>query len=379
MADARYDCIVLGTGGVGSAALYHLARRGVRVLGLDQFPPGHDHGSSHGDSRIIRLAYFEHPDYVPLLHRAFDLWQQLQDQITTDIFHRCGVLQVGPTDGNVIGGLTRAAELHDLRIERLSEQDLADRFPGFAVDQGLSAIHDPNGGILRVEDCIRSHISLAKEAGAALIVGEPVVAWQSVGDGVRIDTTQSSYLCSRLVITPGSWAPALLPALADHFRILRKSLFWFDNESPSYRLSDNCPVFLFERGEHTFYGFPQLDDRGVKVADHAGGRVFRTPQKADRAIDTTELEAVSLFLRQCLPDVGHQLNHHVTCMYTMSTDGHFLVGQYPGKTNVHFAAGLSGHGFKFAPVLGQALADLTIDGRTSLPIGFLSPDRFVSK
>ena len=375
MADTQYDCIVLGTGG-GSAALYHLASRGVRVLGLDQFPPGHDQGSSHGDTRIIRLVYFEHPDYVPLLRRAFDLWQQLAEASSLDIFQRCGILQAGPLEGEVISGLRRAAEAHRLELTTLSADDVKNQFPGFRVEDDMTALYDPNGGILRVEDCIRTHISLAKVAGASLVVGEPVVRWQAEGNVVRVQTTKSTFLTNKLIITPGPWANRQLPALAKHFKILRKSQFWFDNDVPDYQLSSQCPVFLFEHGIHTFYGFPQIDDKGVKIADHAGGRVSRSPQSLDREIDTEELEAVSLFLRQCLPGVGHQLNHHVACMYTMSPDGHFVVGQYPETPNVHFAAGLSGHGFKFATVLGEALADLTLDAKTSLPIGFLSPERF---
>jgi sarcosine oxidase len=375
MADTRYDCIVLGTGGVGSAALYHLASRGLRVLGLDQFPPGHDQGSSHGDTRIIRLVYFEHPDYVPLLRRAFDLWQQLGEQTTLDVFKRCGILQAGPGDGDVIQGLRSAAEAHRLELNTLDEQDIAEQFPGFDIGDDLTVLFDPNGGILRVEDCIRAHVSLAKAAGASLVIGDPVVSWQQIGDSVEVKTKQSTYQCNKLIVTPGPWAAQQLPALSQHFQLLRKSQFWFDNDAPEYLLSNNCPVFLFEHGKHTFYGFPQVDEKGLKIADHAGGRFIKSPKKVDRTIDTEELESVSLFLRQYLPKVGHQLNHHVTCMYTMSPDGHFIVGQYPDAPNVQFAAGLSGHGFKFATVLGEALTDLTLHGQTDLPIDFLSPER----
>jgi sarcosine oxidase len=379
MDDTRYDCIVIGTGGVGSAVLHYLAKQGVRVLGLDQFPPGHDQGSSHGDTRIIRLVYFEHPDYVPLLHRAYDLWQQLSEQCDSQILQRCGILHVGPPDGEVISGLVKAAKAHELEISHLSQADLNSQFPGFRADEHLAAIHDPNGGILRVEDCILAQVSLACDAGAELQTNEPVLSWASVGNGVRVRTSSASFQCNKLIITPGPWAANLLPDLAGNFQILRKSLFWFDNESPDYLLANHCPVFLFERGEHTFYGFPQVDDKGVKLADHAGGHIYHSPEQVDRSIDTAELEAASLFLRQHLPGVGHQLNHHVTCMYTMSPDGHFVVGQYPGEDNVHFAAGLSGHGFKFATVLGEILSDLTLHGTTDLPIDFLSPERLAIK
>ncbi|MBD3646971.1 MAG: FAD-dependent oxidoreductase, partial [Pseudomonadales bacterium] len=164
-------------------------------------------------------------------------------------------------------------------------------------------------------------------------------------------------------------------ALANHFRFLRKSLFWFEDGRKSYAMEDHSPVFLYERGEHTFYGFPSLNDRGVKIGDHSGGRKMRSPKRLKRGIDRKELDESRRFLQEHLPELGTRLTHHTTCMYTMSPDGHFLVGRYPDSERVHLAAGLSGHGFKFASVLGEVLADLTIDGETRHPIDFLNPSR----
>lgn len=375
MADTRYDCIVLGTGGVGSAALYHHARRGVRVLGLDQFPPGHDQGSSHGDSRIIRLAYFEHPDYIPLLRRAFELWRELEEQADTRLLLDSHVLNLGPADGEVITGLKAAASAHDLNIEPLSSAEVTRRFPSIRMAADQQAILDPNAGILKVEDCIRTYVSLAKRAGASLVVGSPVLSWRAVAQGIEVATQQDTYVCEKLVITPGAWASSLLPAIAQHFTIVRKALFWFDGDTSDFRLGD-YPVVLSERAGDTFYAIPRMDAKGVKISNHSGGRECTAPERLDRTLDTTELEAASLFARHHLPSVGPQLNHHTTCMYTMSPDGHFLVGAYPGQANVYLAAGLSGHGFKFASVLGEILADLSTDGVTRHPIEFLNPLRF---
>ncbi len=375
MSGARYDCIVLGTGGVGSATLYHLARQGVRVLGLDQLPPGHDQGSSHGDSRIIRLAYFEHPDYVPLLRRAFELWRDLETKSGTRLLHDSSILQLGPADGEVIPGLRKAAQIHDLNIDPLSAAEVGKRFPFIRMAPDQEAILDANAGILKVEDCVRAHISLAKRAGASLVIGAPVLTWRSVPEGIEVVTQQDTYLCKKLIITPGAWASSLLPAIAHHFTILRKALFWFETDTPDFRLG-TCPVVLSELDGESFYAIPQMDTKGVKISSHTGGRTCPSPEKLDRTLDTRELEAASLFARHHLPAVGPQLNHHTTCMYTMSPDGHFLVGAYPGKDNVNLAAGLSGHGFKFASVLGEILADLTISGSTRHSIGFLSPTRF---
>ncbi|MEX2327990.1 MAG: N-methyl-L-tryptophan oxidase, partial [Pseudomonadales bacterium] len=360
MGSPTYDCIVVGIGGIGSAALYHLARRGAKVLGIDQYPVAHDQGSSHGDTRAIRLVYFEHPDYVPLLKRSLDLWEELNEKSAHCLFHRTGILQSGPASGEVIKGLTAAAAAHDLPMEQLSASEVSDRFKGFSIPSTESAIFDPNGGVLKVEDCIRAHVHLAETHGAALHTPETVRHWYVDKQAVNVETDKGHHKCKELVITPGPWAPRMLPAFAPHLHLLRKSLFWFDNEEESYHIENGCPVFLFEQGKHAFYGFPALDEKGIKVADHNGGRPITSPADLDRHVDTDELGAVSLMLRQYLPAVGHQLNDHTTCMYTMSADGHFIVGHYPEVEQVNVVAGLSGHGFKFAPVLGEIMADLAL-------------------
>lgn len=376
MTGPAYDCIVIGVGGIGSAALYHIARRGGRVLGIDQFGIAHDKGSSHGDSRAIRLAYFEHPDYVPLLRRAYELWDELNNRNKNTLFYRSGILQAGPPGGEVMSGLLKAAEAHQLPIERLSCQAVRRRFPGFNLPESNEAIFDPDGGILRVEDCVRAHIHQALDHDASLKSNETVRHWYKAGKRVTVDTDHATYTCNHLIITPGPWAPRLLPAFAPNLRLVRKSLFWFDNEDDCYALENGCPVFLFEQGKHTFYGFPALDEKGIKVADHSGGRPLDSPAALDRHVDTTELESLSLMLRQYLPRAGHQLNDHTTCMYTMTPDSHFMVGPYPGIERVSVVAGLSGHGFKFATVLGEIMADLGLEGKTAHPIDFLSPRRF---
>ncbi|HKI74310.1 MAG TPA: N-methyl-L-tryptophan oxidase [Pseudomonadales bacterium] len=372
----HYDCIVIGAGGIGSAAIYHLALRGARVLGIDQYEIAHDKGSSHGETRAIRLVYFEHPDYVPLLRRAYELWEDLDETSDVPLFIKTGILQAGPENGEVLSGLLTAAAAHDLPMERLTAADVPHRFPGFSIDESDAAFFDPHGGILRVESCIRTHIGLAKSLGASIVSSEMVRHWYPTRDKITVETSRSTYTADKLVIAPGAWAQRLLPRFSPHLHIRQKSLFWFDNEDDCYFIENNCPVFLFERGEHTFYGFPAIDESGIKVADHAGGITIASPEDLDRHVRTDELEAVSLMLRHNLPQASHQLNRHTTCMYTMSEDGHFLVGHYPEMPRVSVVAGLSGHGFKFASVLGEIMADLTLDGRTVHPIEFLSPERF---
>ncbi|MCB1692276.1 MAG: N-methyl-L-tryptophan oxidase [Pseudomonadales bacterium] len=373
-----WDTIVVGTGGIGSAALYHLAARGARVLGLDQFDIGHDKGSSHGDTRAIRLVYFEHPDYVPLLRRAFELWETLNGEAKTPVFQRTGILQSGPPEGEVLTGLVRAARAHDLPMEQLSAQEVRKRFRGFSIPDHEQAIYDPGGGFLRVEDCVRLHCRLARAEGASLQTGECVRHWYVTGKDVTVETDRNRYVARRLVITPGPWAPRLLPVFAPHLSLLRKSLFWFDPGDDCYTLDAGCPVFLFERGNRTFYGFPAVDDKGLKVAEHSGGRPVASPAELDRHVDTRELEDATLMVRSYLPLAGHQLSHHTTCMYTMTPDGHFIVGHYPEIPQVCVVAGLSGHGFKVASVRGEIMADLALEDATRHPIGFLSPERFAA-
>ncbi|XOV87702.1 MAG: N-methyl-L-tryptophan oxidase [Pseudomonadota bacterium] len=375
MAD-HFDCIVVGTGGIGSQALYALAARGARVLGIDQYEIAHDRGSSHGDTRAIRLVYFEHPDYVPLLQRAFELWADLEKVSGQTLLARTGILQAGPAGEEVISGMLAAAAQHQLPMDQLSSTDASTRFDGFALPVDHAAIFDPSGGILFVEDCVRTAMAEAVKAGASVQIPERMLNWHAGPTGrLIVETDRGRYTADRLVITPGPFARQALPELAPHLHLLRKALFWFEPGDACYQLENGCPAFLFEQGHRTFYGFPAMDSKGIKIAEHSGGRPLSAPEALDRHVDTNELEAVTLALKNYLPRAGHQLNHHTTCMYTMSPDGHFIVGPYPGFDNVHVVAGLSGHGFKFATVLGEIMADLSLEGSTRHAIDFLSPLR----
>ena len=371
-----YDCIVIGAGGIGSAALYSLAKRGARVLGLEQYGIAHDKGSSHGDTRAIRLVYFEHPDYVPLLKAAYDGWERLEADSGKALFGRTGILQAGTDSGEVLSGLLAAANEHDLPMEQLSSEAANARFTGFDIPASDSAIFDPNGGILKVEECVRAFVDQAIRFGAEIEENASVAHWYRASGAMVVEAGDKRYSARRLVIAPGAWAPTLLPELAPHLQVLKKSLYWFEPENDCYHIENGFPVFLFERGGRTFYGFPALDEKGLKIAEHSGGKPIPNPAALDRHVETAELEAVTLALRQYLPRAGHQLNHHTTCMYTMSRDGHFMVGEYPGMPDVFVTAGLSGHGYKFASVLGEIMADLVMEGTTAHPIDFLSPSRF---
>ena len=373
-----HDVIVLGTGGVGSAALSHLAARGLRVAGLDQHPSAHGFGSSHGQSRIIRKAYFEHPDYVPLLERAYALWDELSEKSgRSDLFERTGLLQIGPRDGVVIPGVIESASRHGLSLEMLTEDEVKRTFPQYLVPEECAAVFEQDAGLLRVEDCVRSYLQLAQESGAALYTGVTVHDWTADGSGVEVRTSEGTFHAGALVVTAGAWAPQLLAGLGIPMEVRRKPLFWLKTRSGAHRMDAGCPCFFYERPEGQFYGFPEMAaGEGIKLACHTGGETIADPARVDRRLDEVDLGKVCQFAEEWFPEVSGELLRHETCLYTMSPDEHFIVDQHPRHRNVVLAAGLSGHGFKFASVLGEILSGLIVDGGTTLPADFLGLARF---
>ena len=371
-----YDVIVLGAGGVGSAALYELARRGVRAVGIDRFRPPHDRGSSHGQTRVIRQAYFEHPDYVPLLTESYRLWRALEAATGRQLFHEVGLLEVGPVDGVVVPGVLRAAAEHGLAVEQISAGEIERRWPGLRVPAELVGVFERDAGYLLVEDCVAAHLAAAQAAGATLLVDTEVFDWTADDRGVRVRTSAGEIAAAKLIVAAGSWASSMLRDLPLELTVRRKPLFWFESASPRYDVAAGFPVYLFELPAGVFYGFPRIDGHSVKVAEHSGGATVADPANVNRTIDPIEQRRIEEFLAAHLPEVTTRLADHAVCLYTMSPDEHFIVDRHPAHANVVFAAGLSGHGFKFTPALGRALADLAIDGSTPLSIDFLSLRRF---
>ena len=366
-----FDVIVLGVGGFGSGAAYHLARRGLRVLGLDRFGPAHDQGSSHGETRIIRKAYFEHPDYVPLLLRAYDLWADLEAESQQQLFWKCGLMLAGLPGSEAISGARLSASQHGLTIENLSASAATQRWPGFRVPDAFDAVFEPDAGFLKVEDCVRTHLDRASAHGATLLFDEPVVSWSSTGREVRIRTATREFVAASLVITAGAWAASVLAELKLPLQVLRKPVLWFETSSPAYNLDASMPTFYFEMPEATFYGFPSLDGQVIKVAQHSGGAIVADPMLVNRQLHGGDVRPISDFLSTCLPAVRSQPVRHSICLYTVTPDRHFVVDRHPQYSNVVIGCGFSGHGFKFTSVLGSVFADLATTGHTELPIDFL--------
>jgi sarcosine oxidase len=371
-----YDAIVIGVGGVGGAALYQLARRGLRVKGIDRFIPPHDRGSSHGQTRVIRQAYFEHPDYVPLLRQSYAGWEEVEQHAGKTLLTRCGLLEAGPPDGEVVPGVLRAAELHSLEVEQLTPSEVTRRWPAIRIPEGLDAVFEPSAGYLAVDECVLTHLELARQLGAELLTGCVVEGWSSHPSHITLSTSEGEFATERLIVTAGAWSRELIAGSSNRLIPLRKPVFWFDaSRVPG---ATELPTYLFELGSDVFYGFPSLDGQSIKVAEHSGGTPLAKPLDVDRSVDPRDEQAIRTFLARCLPQVGDTLVDHTTCLYTMSPDGHFVVDRLADDPRVAYAAGLSGHGFKFVPALGRALVELAIDGTTDLPIGFLSAARFTA-
>ncbi|WP_326599011.1 N-methyl-L-tryptophan oxidase [Streptomyces sp. NBC_01803] len=379
---STYDVIVLGLGGMGSAAADHLAARGARVLGLERSGPAHDQGSSHGGSRIIRQAYFEGTGYVPLLLRSYELFERLERESGRELSMLCGGLMIGRRDGQVVTGGLHAARLWDLPHELLDAAELRRRFPTLDPRDDEVALYEDKAGLVRPEATVAAQLRLAAAAGAELRFGEPVLRWEVLpgGAGVRVRTAAGRYEAGHLVVCPGAWAAEQLADLDVPFTVRRQVMFWFQ---PAGGLApyapERHPVWLWEREEGAaLYGFPAIDGPhgGVKVALHGDGEEC-APETVDRAVRPAETAALAACAAPRVPTLPGRLLRATTCVYTRTPDEHFVIAPHPAHAGaVTVACGFSGHGFKFVPVVGEILADLALTGATAHPIGLFHPHRF---
>lgn len=374
-----YDVIVIGVGGMGSAAAYHLAARGQRVLGLEKFTPAHDRGSSHGGSRIIRQSYFEDPAYVPLLLRAYELWDELAATSGRDVYRITGGLFIGPPDCLTVSGSLRASRQWDLPHDVLDATEIRTRFPTFTPAPTDIALYEAQAGFARPELTVQAHIDLAEAAGATLRFGEEVLDWSGDTGGVTVRTAETSYRAGQLVICPGAWAPQLLAEFGIPITVERQVLYWLDPVGGTAPFVEH-PIFIEENPDGMqIYGFPAIDGArgGVKVAFFRKG-VVCTPETIDRTVYDHEIAEMRSRAADLLPALDGPCVHTATCMYSNTPDQHFVIARHPDSVNVTVACGFSGHGFKFVPVVGEILADLATTGETSHPIALFDPKRLVS-
>lgn len=376
----RYDVIVIGLGAMGSAAAYHLAAgaargRRQRVLGLDAFGRGHKRGSSHGTSRIIREAYYESPEYVPLVQRAYTLWRELEAASGRRLLTITGGLNIGAPESEFVRGSRASAIAHALPYEELTPAEVAARFPGFRLPESLMAIYEPHAGWLQPEECVFAHLDLAARHGATIRHDEPARRWRADGDGVQVETDAGVYAADRLVITAGPWTSEVLASLGLPLAVVRIVNAHFAPAVPERFAPDRCPVYLLDVPEGNYYGFPALPGEGLKIGRHETGEPC-TPATIRRTVDDAEVAMLRRVLDTYLPGAAGDVRHTLTCMYTNTPDRHFILDHHPQYANVVYGCGFSGHGFKFASVIGEIMADLATQGTTHHDIAFLAASRF---
>jgi sarcosine oxidase len=357
-AESSYDAVIVGLGAMGSAAAYHMAARGMRVLALDRYRPPHDLGSSHGETRLIREAYFEDPFYVPIVQRAYDLWMQLESEAGRPLMRLTGGLMIGPPDDALVTGAARSAEVHALPHERLSAGEVRRRYPGLEPEDHTVAIWEPRTGMLFPEACIAAHLRGAAARGATLRYGETVTAWRADGDGVAVETTAGRYRAGQVVLAGGAWMPALLEGSGVPLRVSRQTLHWFEPVAEPERFDpDRFPAWIYEHAPGIFtYGFPRLNGT-VKAAMHVPG-VTADPDAIVRDVEPGETAALVGALRQYVPDVAGRQVRGAVCMYTNTPDMHFVIDRHPQHEQALIVSACSGHGFKFASALGETIADI---------------------
>ncbi|MDE2840464.1 MAG: N-methyl-L-tryptophan oxidase [Chloroflexota bacterium] len=372
----HFDTIVVGVGGMGSAAVHHLARRGERVLGLEHFDIPHDMGSSHGVTRVIRLTYFEHPSYVPLLARAYALWRELEQDAGEQLLYITGSIDAGAPDSFVVKGSIESCAEHDLTHDVLSSAELTQQFPGFALPPEMMGVWQPDGGFLVPERCIVHHVWQAQAAGAEVRAREPVLDWQAKRDSVTVRTTRATYAADRLVFTAGAWSQSLLPTLGGNAVPERQVMGWFQPAQPELFAVERFPVFNCLVPEGHYYGFPIHGIPGFKIGKYHHLQQQTTAESVDRECHREDEEALRACTQRYLTGGMGATLALKTCMFTNTPDGHFIMDHHPEHGNVVIAAGFSGHGFKFCSVVGEILADLALGGKTRHDIGMFGLGRF---
>jgi sarcosine oxidase len=369
----RYDAVVVGVGGMGSAALYHLARRGKNVLGVERFDLLHELGSSHGLTRIIRLAYFEHPDYVPLLRRAYELWRELESEAGEQLLHTTGIVEGG---GAILDGVLRSCAEHDIEHEVLNGTEVAARFPAFRLPDELRVVFQADGGFVVPERCMVAHVEGALALGATLRARERVLEWDERENGVRVRTDRGMVEAERLIVTAGAWSDEVARLRPGSVRAVRQVLAWFQPTRPELFTPERMPVFnLILDGDH-FYGFPAHGIPGVKLGRYERQGESGNPDRIPREPTIGDELRLRELVGRYLPDGAGPTVALKTCLFELSPDEHFLIGGHPESERVVIGAGFSGHGFKFCSVVGEILADLAIDGWTRHDIDLFRLDRF---
>lgn len=367
---------VIGLGATGSAALYHLARRGIRAIGIERFDLGHAYGSSHGPTRIIRLAHFENAAYVPLMRRAYALWRELESISGVKLIFTTGIAEIGPADGELVRGTAAGASQYGLPHEVMDATSLMRRYPNFKLPQSFVAVLQPDGGYLAAAAALEANIRLATAAGAVIRSRETVIALEPQGGRARIKTDRGEIEADGVIVAAGPWLCSLLPELRLPLHVTRQVVGWFEPDNAGQFSADHFPVFILETRHGHHYGFPAGRPMGVKIAKHHHLREAVDAETCDRTVSAADEAAIRAPLAEYLPAANGRLLSAETCLYTMTPDETFMIDRLPGFPQVVIASPCCGHGFKFSPVVGEILADLVTRGTTTHDIAKFSLSRF---
>ncbi len=372
-----FDVVVIGVGGMGSAASFHLAQRGLAVLGLEQYDIPNDQGSSHGVNRIFRLAYYEDPSYVPLMIRARELWLELEKRHGSRLVYVTGTVDAGLPGSEVFEGSLESCRLNGLDHEVLDNAALSNRYPGYRLPEEIMSVFQPDGGFLLSEQAIVAHVNGAIASGAQIRGRERVTGWELDGAApVTVHTDRGTYLADQLVVTAGPWVSSLVPMLTELATPERQVLGWFQPLRPELFATNRFPVFNLAAEEGRFYGFPVFGIPGVKIGRYHHLEETTTPDLIDRRVSAADENVLRTAIGRYFPAADGPLMTLKTCMFTNTPDEHFLIDTIPGNSRMHIAAGFSGHGFKFCSVVGEILADLVTSGTTPHDISRFSLSRF---
>lgn len=393
MGNKSADVIIVGLGAHGSASAWQLAKRGTAVIGFDAFTPPHSLGSSHGDTRVIREVYAEHPDYVPIVMRGYEIWRELEEAAADDfpetaragagafgeLLRITGGITMGRPESDGIRGMKRSADEHNLEIEILDPSEIRKRWPQFEPRDNMIGAYDSRSGVLFPEKCVSAHLDQASKEGADLHYNEPVRSWRPDGDGVRVFTDHGEYTADQIVFSAGAWNPGFVSKLNLPFRLERQVLFWFQPAgSPEMFRPENSPNHSWEwTPGQSLYCQPDFGG-GVKTAFHHEGEMFDDPKDLDRTVRESDERS----LRDAISDIIPQLNGRVlrsaVCLYTDTPDRQFLLDWHPGHRNVIICSPCSGHGFKFASVIGEMVADMATKGDHGYDAPLIQIDRLIS-
>ena len=377
---SNFDVAVIGLGAMGSATLYAAARRGLRVFGVDRYEPGHRRGSSFGESRLIRLAYFEDPSYVPLVREAYQRWRDLEAATGEKVLTITGLIEAGFPGSPLVMNSWRSSTEHNLRSERLSAGDANARYPAFKLPADWDVIYQRDAGALMPEKAIRLFVAGAKDSGAKVRLNTRVVSVEPLGEGVLVVLEGGERVqAGAAVVAAGAWIADLLPDVGANLRLTRQPLLWFQPLDSALTNPGRMPAFLFQTRADVIYGLPNLCGTGVKAASHLGGGDLCSAEEARGEVSQAEAEYLRAELLRYVPAAAGALVNSSVCVYTRSPDEHFVVGLHPEAPQIVIASPCSGHGFKFASVMGEVLADLAIDRMTDRPIGLFNVERLLNR